>query len=420
MNNHDLTMHTILANRERTGTDIKCYALESFAKEIDYRYQTELLTKLILDYSTIAKQLEEAYEELAFSREVLAEAQKIALLGRWDIKPESGQVTWSESMYDILEIDSSTSASTDLFLSFVHPEDLEEVKNTFHKMITIQKGWTTRYRLRMKSGKIKWVHLRFFSKLDDRGNPIHYYGTIQDVTEMKKVEDELERYTHHLEQMVEEKVKEISSSQMATIYALIKLSESRDGETGAHIERTASFCKLIAQKLQLLPEYAGLVTDKFIDTIYKASPLHDIGKVGIPDSILIKPGKLTDEEFAMMKNHVQLGYDTLAKVSKQYDGNEFLKMGSEIALYHHEKWDGSGYLHGLSGEDIPLSARIMALSDVYDALRSKRTYKDAFSHEKTLGIISSNKGSHFDPALVDVLLTYGEEFRLMYESISQS
>jgi hypothetical protein len=112
MNNHDLTMHTILANRERTGTDIKCYALESFAKEIDYRYQTELLTKLILDYSTIAKQLEEAYEELAFSREVLAEAQKIALLGRWDIKPESGQVTWSESMYDILEIDSSTSAST--------------------------------------------------------------------------------------------------------------------------------------------------------------------------------------------------------------------------------------------------------------------------------------------------------------------
>ena len=170
----------------------------------------------------------------------------------------------------------------------------------------------------------------------------------------------------------------------------------------------------------MLPEYAGLVTDKFIDTIYKASPLHDIGKVGIPDSILIKPGKLTDEEFAMMKNHVQLGYDTLAKVSKQYDGNEFLKMGSEIALYHHEKWDGSGYLHGLSGEDIPLSARIMALSDVYDALRSKRTYKDAFSHEKTLGIISSNKGSHFDPALVDVLLTYGEEFRLMYESISQS
>lgn len=355
MNNNYLQLQDIITTGLNSDEEIMAYALESFAREVDYHNQTELLKKLILDYSAITKRLEQLNNELMHSREVLAEAQEIALLGRWDIFP-SGEVIWSKSMYDILEIDSSTPASFDLFLSFVHPEDLEQVRAMFRMMFDTQKPWTTRYRLLLKNRKIKWVHLRFHSKYDP-GSPLpHYYGTIQDVTEMKKFEDELERYSRHLEQLVKEKVHEISASQMATIYALIKLAESRDDDTGAHIERTAGFCRLLAQKARSVPEYADIITDSFIETLYKASPLHDIGKVGIPDSILLKPGKLTEEEFAVMKTHVQIGYDTLSKVAQQYDKNDFLRMGMDIALYHHEKWDGSGYTKGLKGEEFPLSA----------------------------------------------------------------
>lgn len=420
MNNRYLMLQDILSNSLCLNADLKAYALESFAKEIDYHNQTELLTKLIVDHSSIAKRLEQINKELAHSREVLAEAQEIALLGRWDINPTSGSMTWSKSMYAILEIDSSTPATSDLFFSFVHPDDLAQVNAMFQEMFVAQKPWVTRYRLLMKSGKIKWVHLRFYSKFDAKNALTHFYGTIQDVTEMKRAEDELAKYSQHLELLVEEKVQEISSSQMATIYALIKLSESRDDDTGAHIERTASFCRLLAQKARTVPEYADIITDTFLETIYKASPLHDIGKVGIPDSILLKPGKLTNEEFAIMRTHVQIGYDTLSKVGQQYDKNEFLTMGMDIALHHHEKWNGSGYNNGLKGAEIPLSARIMALSDVYDALRSVRVYKDAFSHEKSMEIIASSKGSHFDPVLVDVFIRHQEEFESLYESMYES
>ncbi|NLB37258.1 MAG: HD domain-containing protein [Clostridiales bacterium] len=417
MNNRHLQLQGILSNGLHSDTEIIAYALESFAKEIDFQNQTELLPRLILDHSAIAKRLEQLNKELIHSREVLAQAQKIALLGGWDIDLSLGSMIWSESMYALLEIDSSTPATTDLFFSFVHPDDLERVTAMFREMFVAHDPWATRYRLLMKNGKIKWVHLRFHSKYDAKGTLTHLYGTIQDVTEMKRTEDELERYSKHLEQLVEEKVREISSSQMATIYALINLSESRDDDTGAHIERTASFCRLLARTARSVPDYADIVTDTFIDTIYKASPLHDIGKVGIPDGILLKPGKLTDDEFAVMKTPVQIGYDTLSKVEAQYSKNEFLTMGKDIALYHHEKWNGSGYNKCLKGAAIPLSARIMALADVYDALRSQRVYKEAFSHEKSMEIIVSGKGRHFDPVLVDIFVWHQKEFESLFESI---
>lgn len=417
MNNYKLKLQDILNSDSSNESDVKAYALESFAKEIDFNRQTELLTHLILEHAEIAKKLEDINAELEQSREALAEAQEIALLGRWDTEFPSGIMTWSKSMYDIMELDSSLIASSELFFSVVHPDDLDEVISLTNEMYISQEPWTTRYRIQTKSGKVKWVHLKFFYKVDDDGNIKKLYGTIQDVTEMKKIEDILEKYNHDLEELVEKKVQEISSSQMATIFALIKLSESRDDDTGAHIERTASFCQLLARKAKEFSEYGDLISDSFIETIYKASPLHDIGKVGIPDSILLKPGKLTDEEFEVMKTHVQLGFNTLSKVGQQYDGNEFLKMGMDIALYHHEKWNGKGYLKGIVGSMIPLSARIMALSDVYDALRSKRVYKEAFSHERSMEIIASDKGIHFDPVLVDVIMEFQEEFKLLYESI---
>ncbi len=417
MNNKKIKLQKVLSSSFNETENLKAYAIESFAKEIDYNTQNELLTKLILDHASIAKQIEELNIELFNSREMLAEAQGIAKLGRWDINMKSGSVIWSKSMYDILEINSSKPASSDLFFSFIHPEDVDNVKKMYQEMFSINKPWSTRYRLMMENGAVKWVLLRFRSKEDDNGLVSHFYGTMQDITEMKKVEDQLEKYNKHLEKLVEEKVEEITSSQMATIFALIKLSESRDDDTGAHIERTASFCKLLAEKVRLIPGYDEEIDDVFIETIYKAGPLHDIGKVGIPDKILLKPGKLTDEEFKIMKTHVNIGYDTLSKVAHQYDKNSFLKMGMDITLYHHEKWNGSGYNNGLSEDEIPLAARIMALSDVYDALRSKRVYKEAFSHDKSLEIIISSKGSHFDPILVDVFIQNHEEFKLLYESI---
>ena len=228
----------------------------------------------------------------------------------------------------------------------------------------------------------------------------------------------LNRYNNHLEELVEEKVKEISTSQVATIHALVKSAESRDDETGAHIERTAKYCRLIAEKLREAGMHKDIINKTYPEDIEMAAPLHDIGKVGIPDSILLKPGKLTDDEFEIMKTHVLKGHATLASVDNLDHKNTFISLGMEISRYHHEKWNGSGYMSGLSKDEIPLSARIMALSDVYDALRSKRVYKDAFSHEKTISIIKEGRDSHFDPAIVDIFLENHELFCDIFDRLS--
>ena len=228
----------------------------------------------------------------------------------------------------------------------------------------------------------------------------------------------LKKYNEHLEELVQDKVKEISALQIATIHALVKSAEARDDDTGAHIERTASFCRLLAEKLQEKGIYQDIVDAAYSENISKASPLHDIGKIGIRDAILLKPARLSIDEFEIMKTHVNIGYETLASVEKLYPGNVFLKFGMEISKYHHEKWDGSGYISGLAGDEIPLSARIMALSDVYDALRSKRVYKEAYSHERASEIISKGCGSHFDPILTGVFSEHNLLFRDIFDRLS--
>jgi putative two-component system response regulator len=227
---------------------------------------------------------------------------------------------------------------------------------------------------------------------------------------LRRLQVELERHNLHLEELVTEKVREISDSQLATIHAVSKLAESRDDDTGHHIERTQTFSKVLAETLRKNPRYAGSINDTFVENIYHASPLHDIGKVGIFDNILLKPGKLTAEEFEIMKTHAMIGANTLQSVRNKYPKNAFINMGIDIARSHHEKWDGSGYPGGLTGEDIPLSARIMAVSDVYDALRSKRPYKPAFTHEKSCEIIMEGAGRHFDPAVIEAFTAVEAEF----------
>ena len=189
---------------------------------------------------------------------------------------------------------------------------------------------------------------------------------------LRRMQIELEAKNRFLVELVREQVREISDSQMATIFALAKLAESRDGETGKHIERVQLYCKLLAATLAEQPEYIGRIEESFIENMFLASPLHDIGKVAIRDHILLKQGELTSAEFEEMKTHTTLGAQTLEAVKTRYPQNEFLRLGIEIARCHHERWDGNGYPAGLKGTGIPLSARIMAVADSYDAARSRR------------------------------------------------
>ena len=220
----------------------------------------------------------------------------------------------------------------------------------------------------------------------------------------------IEEQNKNLEARVKDQVKQISETQMAAIFAMSKLAESRDPETGEHLERMREYCRLIAEKLALKVKYENIIDQEFIDNIYAASPLHDIGKVGIPDSVLIKPGRLTDQEWEIMRTHPIIGANTLRAVDEQHPGNQFIKVGIAIAEYHHERWDGTGYPHGLAGEAIPLEARILALGDVYDALTSQRCYKKAFSQLKANEIIRSSSGTHFDPDIVNIYVEYEDEF----------
>lgn len=219
--------------------------------------------------------------------------------------------------------------------------------------------------------------------------------------QIRFMQRELIRYNNHLEEIVQEKIHEISDAQLATIIALATLAESRDDATGGHIKRTQDFCMAIAEQLRKNSEYSAQIDNKFVNNLYFAAPLHDIGKVGISDAILLKPGKLTQEEFEIMKSHVTIGVKTLESIIERFPDYEFLNMGIAITRYHHEKWDGNGYPDGLVGQKIPLCARIMALADVYDALRSKRPYKEAFSHDLSCKIIYESAGSHFDPVVVE-------------------
>lgn len=221
---------------------------------------------------------------------------------------------------------------------------------------------------------------------------------------------QIEQHNLSLEGRVEQQLREISSAQLAAIFAMSKLAESKDPETGEHLERMREYCRVLSRELARLYKYRDVITQAFQDNIYAASPLHDIGKVGIPDNVLLKPGKLNEGEWVLMKQHTLIGGETLRAVDLQYPGNEFIRTGIDIAECHHEKWDGSGYPRGLEREQIPLSARILALGDVYDALTSKRCYKDKFSHEKSRSIIVEQAGSHFDPDVVEAFLNCEDEF----------
>jgi len=222
---------------------------------------------------------------------------------------------------------------------------------------------------------------------------------------------ELKMHQEHLEELVRERTQELQMTQDVTIASLATLAEYRDPETGGHINRTKNYVKILAKHLRTHDKYRDYLSESMIDLMHKSTPLHDIGKVGVPDSILLKPGKLTDDEFNEMKKHTIYGRDALKRAEQTLGENSFLQVAREIAESHHEKWNGSGYPHGLAKEGIHICGCIMAIADVYDALVSKRCYKDPIPHERVVEIIKEGRGQHFDPDIVDAFLEIAEDFR---------
>ena len=234
---------------------------------------------------------------------------------------------------------------------------------------------------------------------------------------LRRLQVELVSHNVQLEQRIAEQVKAVTASQLATIFSLAKLAEARDDNTGQHIERVQTFGRVLAERMRETRSYVVQLTTAFVDNLYQTASLHDIGKVGTPDAILLKPGKLTAEESAEMKKHCALGADTLATVLKRHPDNQFLRMGVDVARSHHEKWDGSGYPDGLKAGAIPLAARIVALADFYDALTSRRCYRPAFSHEDTSRMIEEGSGTHFDPDVVTAFSALDGQFRRIRHEI---
>jgi len=234
--------------------------------------------------------------------------------------------------------------------------------------------------------------------------------------ELKRARDWLADQNAYLEAEIARRMQDILHIQDITINALAELAETRDPDTGFHIRRTQEYVRILARRLQGQPGFSDFLTDKVIEMLAKSAPLHDIGKVGIPDHILLKPGRLTDAEMAVMKTHSQLGASAIERAVRDADRDvDFLDIARQIAHFHHEKWDGSGYPEGRKWNEIPIPARLMALADVFDALISARVYKPAMPPEKARDMIVAERARHFDPAVVDAFLDGFADFMAVAE-----
>ncbi len=288
----------------------------------------------------------------------------------------------------------------DLILEFVHPDDQETVLRSLLQQLQDGRNVTgLQFRFINKQKQIIDVECNATTIYKDQAL-VGYQMLVRDITDRKKLETELlASFTR------------VQETRSATILSLANLAEYRDINSGNHLERIREFCRILATELALKPKYHDYISTRFIEDIYMSSILHDIGKVGIPDNLLLKADRLTPDEIEIIQQHTLLGGDTIKAIEGQVPGPSFLTMGKTIAYFHHEKWDGSGYPQGLNGEEIPLSSRIVSLADVYDALTSKRTYKESFSHQKALAVIVEEKGRHFDPDVVEAFLAREKEFQ---------
>jgi PAS domain S-box-containing protein len=333
-------------------------------------------------YRTILESMEEGYYEVDFD-------------GKFTFVNDSMSNILGYPKKDILAID---------YRQFMDEKNVRIVENTFNKCRKSGdpvKAFDCEFN---RDGMVLFIEASVSLLNNGKDEPNGYRGIVRDRTEKKKLEmDLIESY------------KKLQNARAATILGLAKLAEYRDEGTGTHLERIREYAKRLAGEMAKNSRYKSIVTQDYIEDIFQSSILHDIGKVGIPDAILLKPGKLTDEEFEVIKRHTTMGGDAIGIIESRIKERSFLFMCKEIAYNHHEKWDGSGYPRGLKGEEIPLSARIVALADVYDALTSKRFYKEAYTHERSKDIIQELKSSHFDPEIVEAFLVLEAEFNTIRE-----
>jgi len=298
-----------------------------------------------------------------------------------------------------------------LFTDIIHPDCFK-----YNLHLILQDKAKIEYRIIDKSGHVHWVERVSNDIYDDSNGIKGWHVTIQDITEKIEFEEKLKNYNTQLERDVSEKLEEIAAAHRSSVYSLAKITESRDKLTGNHIERVQHLCRALAEQLRTVKSLEKVITPVYIDNIFYASILHDIGKVGIADSILLKPGKLTAEEYELVKTHVEIGAKALEVISASYSKNHIIDMAIDIARFHHEKWDGTGYMRGLSKEEIPLSARIMAIVDAYDVIRTARPYKTAKTHSDAVNTIRLDSGKHFDPLLVDVFIKSHGTFEEIYNT----
>lgn len=252
-------------------------------------------------------------------------------------------------------------------------------------------------------------------------NPPIVMARVATQLQVKAAADFLKDQNVYLETEVTRRGRQLAAIQDVTILAMASLAETRDNDTGSHIRRTQHYVKLLAEQLEDHPRFRHFLNKRTIDMLFKSAPLHDIGKVGIPDCILLKPGRFEPHEMVIMKTHCALGRDAIQHAEDQLGLEvEFLKYAKEIAYSHQEKWDGSGYPQGLAGDAIPISARLMAVADVYDALISRRVYKEGIPHAMAVCLIAEGRGSHFDPDMVDAFLLLAGQFHAVAQRFADS
>ena len=312
----------------------------------------------------------------------------------------------NQSMLDIFAMPENELIGMNIY-DYLDPESAEKLRKIFYDLQLSGKfAATFEFDLSIQDKFKKIVDLSAAAKTDEKNEPCGYRGICLDITEKRL-----------LERTLISSLKDVEEARSGVVLGLAKLAECRDSDTGKHLERIREFCKILAAGLINHPDYTGYVTEAYVDDIYHSSILHDIGKVGIPDAILMKKGKLEDDEYAQMKNHAIIGGQALSHIDKQFKDKSFLRIAKEIAYYHHEKWDGTGYPKGLAGTEIPLSARITSLADVYDALASKRCYKESMEHDTVLKIILEGAGTSFDPDIVDVFVAKADKFMRVSEEL---
>jgi PAS domain S-box-containing protein len=292
-----------------------------------------------------------------------------------------------------------------------------EFYREIYEQMNQNKVWTGEFYNRKKDGTFYWDSSAISAVFDEKNQLTHYIAIKRDISEKVAFDELLAKRRNELENEVDLKMSEIEDSQRSTIIALAKLTEARDGDTGQHVERVQYLSKALASSMGNIDQFKKIIDKDFVKDIFYASALHDIGKINIPDHILLKPGKLNDDEFDIIKSHVSIGDKILSDMIKFYPKSNIVLMGRKIAKFHHEKWDGLGYLGKTNGEDIPLAARIVSLVDAYDAIRSKRPYKEEKSHQQAYEIIVADSGKQFDPNVVKAFIDINEQFDAIYNSL---